>query len=377
MKTKNKYILTLLATLSLSFCLTCCNTDSSFVGNKVSNDDLFAMDYSISNCQEDASMRLEAGDTLDVAIAHDTGTVDVTVGIDDTEPIYEGNGLSTISFTLNITESGFYQIHVTGHKAAGSVTFTKISPPTAINEAAKSDDNSQASDNSQSLDSTQTSDSTQVSNSSQTPEAYAAYQFALQQIAFEHVYPDGTDTGFDGASGFIEDNHFALCDVNGDGKDELIVQFVTAPMAGNIETVYSYHEEDNTLHKILAVFPAMTYYSNGLVKEDWSHGSALAGEEYWPYNLYQYNAETREYELIAEVNMWSKSVDTVDYKGDSFPTDIDAENAGTVFILTQDNTTVTLSKSDYEAWLSDVMGNAKEMQISYLALSEDNIQALQ
>lgn len=25
-----------------------------------------------------------------------------------------------------------------------------------------------------------------------------AYQFALQQISFEHVYPDGTDTGFDG-----------------------------------------------------------------------------------------------------------------------------------------------------------------------------------
>lgn len=333
MKTRNKYTQILLTIFIVSFCLTCCSTEDTFVGNKISNEDSFKMDYSILNCQEDASLKLEAGDTLDVVIAHEAGTVDVTVGMDDSDPIYEGNGLTNISFTLNITESGHYQIHVTGHEAAGSVTFSKVSADAA----------------------------------------YAAYQSALSQIAFEHVYPDGTDTGFDGVSGFIEDNHFALCDVNSDGKDELIVQFVTAPMSGNVETVYSYDEAGDTLHKILSVFPSMTYYTNGLVKEDWSHGSELAGDEYWPYNLYQYSNRSGEYELVAEVNMWSKYVDTVDYKGDIYPADIDTENAGTVFILTQDGITKTMSKSDYEAWLSDMMGDAVEMQISYLSLSEENI----
>lgn len=290
MKTRKKYMKTLLTILVVLFSFSGCGAKETFVGNKTSSNDSFTMDYSILNCQEDASLKLEAGDTLRVIIAHE---------------------------------------------AAGSVAFSKI-PANAAN---------------------------------------AAYQSALQQIAFEHVYPDGTDTRFDGASGFIEDNHFALCDVNGDGKDELIVQFVTAPMAGNVETVYSYDEARETLHKILAVFPAMTYYTNGLVKEDWSHGSELAGDEYWPYNLYQYSSETGEYELIAEVNMWSKSADTIDYKGDIYPADIDAENAGTVFILTQDGITKTISKSDYEAWLSDMMGDAIEMQIPYLSLSEDNIKA--
>lgn len=203
-----------------------------------------------------------------------------------------------------------------------------------------------------------------------------AYQFGLQQIAFEHVYPDGTDTGFDSASGFIEDNHFAILDINGDGKDELIVQFVTAPMAGNMETVYAYNEAENSLKAILTVFPAVTYYDNGIVKEEWSHGSGLSGEGYWPYNLYRYEETTGTYELIAEVNMWSRDVDVVDYKGDPYPEDIDAENAGTVFILTRDGVTETVSKSTYEAWLSGVMGDAQTVTVPYQALTEDNIKSV-
>lgn len=205
---------------------------------------------------------------------------------------------------------------------------------------------------------------------------YEAYQFALQQISFEHVYPDGTDTGFDGECGFIEENHFALADINYDGIEELIVQFVTAPMERNIETVYTYNEAENAVHVVLTAFPAVAYYENGMVKEEWSYGSGLAGEEYWPYNLYQYQADKGTYELIAEVNMWSKAVELVDYKGDPYPEDVDAENAGTVFILTRNGITETVSKSDYEAWLSEVMGDAQLIQVTYQSLSEENIKAV-
>lgn len=205
---------------------------------------------------------------------------------------------------------------------------------------------------------------------------YKAFQFALQQIAFEHVYPDGTDTGFDGASGFIEDNHFAIFDINNDGTEELIVQFVTAPMAGNMETIYTYNAAENTVEAVLRVFPAVTYYENGIVKEEWSHGSALAGDDYWPYNLYQYDVQTGKYELIAEADMWSRSVDTVNYKGDSYPDDIDSEKAGTVFILSRNGVTETISKSDYEAWISEVIGNAQTVRAEYLSLNEVNIKAV-
>lgn len=207
-------------------------------------------------------------------------------------------------------------------------------------------------------------------------EGLAEYQAALRQIAFEHIYPDGRDTGFDSAYGSIEDNQFALFDVNGDGEDELIVRFTTAPMAGNTETIYAFQQTDGTLKELLTASPNLTYYANGIIKEDWSHGSELAGEDYWPYTLYQYNATTGSFEELAQVNMWSKAVDTVDFKGDPYPDDIDAEGAGTVFILGVADEVKTVSKSDYEQWLAATMGDPAELDIPYQALNEESIEAV-
>lgn len=204
----------------------------------------------------------------------------------------------------------------------------------------------------------------------------AEYQFALQQIAFEHIYPDGRDTGFDSAYGSIEDNQFALCDVTGDGVDELIVRFTTAPMAGNTETVYTFQQADGTLEQIFTASPNLTYYANGIIKEDWSHGSELVGESYWPYTLYQYNAADGSFQELAQVNMWSKAVADVDFKGDPYPDEIDTEGAGTVFLLGIADEVKTVSKSDYEQWLADTMGDPAELDIPYQALSEENIEAL-
>lgn len=323
-----------------------CHGESSFQGERLKQEDCFQLNYLILNRQEDNTLRLQENDRLVVEVEQEAGTVDIRVEMEGSEPIYEGNGLEKIDFTLNISESGSYQITVVGHHARGSVKFQRVE---------KSPEEKEETD---------------------LRKVYEAFQFALQQIAFEHIYPDGTDTGFDGASGFIEDNHFAIFDLNGDGAEELIVQFITAPMAGNVETVYAYNKEEDGVDKILTVFPAVTYYQNGLVKEEWSHGSGLAGEDYWPYNLYRYQPDTNTYDLIAEVNMWSKSVDTVDYKGDLYPEDVDAENAGTVFILTRNGVTETVSKGDYEAWLSEIMGNAQPVQIPYQSLSEENIKAV-
>lgn len=203
-----------------------------------------------------------------------------------------------------------------------------------------------------------------------------AYKFALQQIAFEHIYPGGEDTGFSGDYGFIEDNLFAIYDINNDGRNELIIHFTTAPMEFNSEAVYKYDPASDSLQKLLSVYSSVTCYSNGIIKEDWAHSSELSGEEYRPYNLWKYAPVSGEYALLAEVNMWSKAVDIIDYKGDPYPDDIDAENAGTVFIITYEGITKTVSKSDYESWLAGIMENATELSIPYKPLREENIHLL-
>lgn len=116
----------LLMAVCLCASLVGCAAGSTFNGNKVTSEEGFQMDYSILDKREEAVLELAKGDVIQVEISHETGTVDIVFGQDGAEPIYEGNGLSNSGFTLNITESGIYQISVTGNHARGSVAFMKI-----------------------------------------------------------------------------------------------------------------------------------------------------------------------------------------------------------------------------------------------------------
>ncbi len=94
------------AAICMSVLLTGCNGDSAFHGNKIADADSFRMEYSVLNQREEAYLLLEAGDSLQVAISQETGTVDVVVAVDGSEPVYEENHISNMDFTLNVNEAG-------------------------------------------------------------------------------------------------------------------------------------------------------------------------------------------------------------------------------------------------------------------------------
>lgn len=202
-----------------------------------------------------------------------------------------------------------------------------------------------------------------------------AYQFVLQQLAFEHVWPDGQDADFDGSIGFIEENFFALCDVTGDGREELIVQFTTADDVHQREAVFTWDAASGTVHQVLSGAPGMVYHP-GLALDFWRFGPTLAGDGHTPYTLYRYDAQAGCYALLAEANMWSRSVDIIDFKGDPYPTDIDTEGVGTVFILTRGGVTETVCRRDYDTWLNSVIGTGEPLALPFQPLTEHNIKAL-
>lgn len=97
----------------------------------------------------------------------------------------------------------------------------------------------------------------------------------------------------------LSSENFAICDVNGDGKNELIIQRNSTYVAGQVERVYSANGNE-----LLAEYPMTTYYDNGYVAAGWSHNQGVAGDKLWPYTLYRYDSSAGKYVQEAAVDGW-------------------------------------------------------------------------
>ena len=194
-----------------------------------------------------------------------------------------------------------------------------------------------------------------------------AYKAAVEKLVNDKVLPNGEDTGFEADSFFgdMDENKYAIADVDSDGKDELIISFTTAPVAGEVEQVYGYNDTDGTLKLKLNEFPLVTYYTNGIAEVGWSHNQGWAGERLWPYSLFFYNADKDEYEIRYSIDAWDKTLADKDADGNPYPADIDKENAGYVVILTEGTETRYISASEYETWRSDTLGGAQKIEVEY------------
>ena len=111
---------------AMLFVLAGCATGSVFYGTRESGTLGFRMKYSVLNKEETADLNLTEGDSLEVSLSHTEGSVDVSVGMEGKEPIYQGNGQQNAEFILEITETGNYHISVSGHQAKGNVSFIRV-----------------------------------------------------------------------------------------------------------------------------------------------------------------------------------------------------------------------------------------------------------
>lgn len=204
-----------------------------------------------------------------------------------------------------------------------------------------------------------------------------AFQNALMTLLAEGKDPSGAEVIYDGFTDFGE-NSFAVCDVDGDGEQELIIVITAAPMSGMVETVYAYDAQTDSLREEYSSFPGGEFYDNGVIKTGWSHNQGYAGDALWPYTVDRYDAASDSYVRIASVDAWDKAISAADY-----PTDADTDNSGVVYIIVEGNVlegesdgAVYKNSTDYAAWYEDIFGGASVMEIEYLTLNEDNVMSL-
>lgn len=207
---------------------------------------------------------------------------------------------------------------------------------------------------------------------------YAKYAEVLEQIMTEHADPNGREYNDDGFYEF-KNNAFAILDVDGDGRQELIFNFNTSNMAGMCEVVYDYDAETDTLWEELAAWVDTTYYSNGLIKVSDSHNHGKDPEEkgIWPYSLYQYDASTDSYQLQCHVTSWDGQINS-----GNFPDELDTDGDGILYYIleegktTEDPDVQPMNRQEYDDWVKEMLPEECVMDVVYHHMTEEAIMSV-
>ncbi|MDE6211951.1 MAG: hypothetical protein K2M70_00550 [Lachnospiraceae bacterium] len=198
------------------------------------------------------------------------------------------------------------------------------------------------------------------------------YGGLLSQIIAARQLPDGElDTSsLDAGFGEMRDNHFAVTDIDGDGREELIVSYANASMAGMFEMVYDYNPVSRELKREFLDFPALTYYDNGIIKAEWSHNQGPG--EFWPFTLYRYEPDSDSYVEIGVVDTWDKALRAEWYEGQPFPDELDTDGDGTMYHICKEGEEYSYeyedykyNQADFDEWFGGYTEGAKELSIKY------------
>lgn len=92
-----------------------------FDGTRVANPDSYRLDMEQMNGTDTHTMKLDAGDLLEIHFETGQGKLHMEIKSPDGILVYAGNGEEATDFTVNISESGVYSVSVEAHNAKGKI----------------------------------------------------------------------------------------------------------------------------------------------------------------------------------------------------------------------------------------------------------------
>lgn len=206
------------------------------------------------------------------------------------------------------------------------------------------------------------------------------YAQVLKTLLDENRLPDDLNDPGDYIGTVAEreamaENQFAVCDVDGDGREELVIQYLTANMVASMQALLYDTDENGGLRLQFSEFPNLTFYDNGAIQAGWSHNQGLAGD-FWPYTLYVYDPESDLYRDVGSVDAWSR-----DYQPQNYPADTDTSGTGFVYYVYRDMGTEygllsPVDEGEYLQWREEYLAGAAELELPWQSLTVEQIQAL-
>ena len=195
-----------------------------------------------------------------------------------------------------------------------------------------------------------------------------AYNEAIRAFIEEGRIPPYEEEYFEEPS---EMNQYAICDVNSDGKDELLIRVNDGAMASLCIYVFLYENDEMKQIGTFFADDTTTFYDNKVVTSPLSHGAGSWGEYFWGMDICVYNEELGEYEYKYVTDAWDSSVEGAWHGDDEvFPVEADKDGNGMVYYYIEyvnDEYVESEPMDDeaYYAWFDEVVGSGNPIVIPW------------
>lgn len=198
------------------------------------------------------------------------------------------------------------------------------------------------------------------------------YRRLIQEMTETNVFP--ATEGIQ-CSGFPYEYTCSVMDIDGDGKDELLINHSNAgSMAEMALYIYDYDRETGKVYIEYEGWPGITVYDNGYMKENASHNHGRSDlDDFWPYHLFRYNNQTDKYECIANIDAWQYQIAEDIEPDPEFPKDKDLDGDGILYYdASKDDykPAMIMDNEEYEAWCEQYNRGTKKVIIWYSIISE-------
>ena len=231
-----------------------------------------------------------------------------------------------------------------------------------------------------SLDTAPAQSSGLTAGTSVYPDIYEAYDDALLDVLKYYVLPDGTELEYQGPTDWIAvkleyTDDYAVFDIDGDGREELIISFRTAPSAYHRAYIFEYYTDTHEWHYEGEFTPGSDIYDNGVIISYGHHANPRSTIMH--YGVLRYDPESDTYETLGYVDSWGRDIE-IEISGGigDYPEEYDTDNAGVVYLLWGFDGTDEIryySQSAYEEFLEELYGDSETISIPYNDMVLENL----